>query len=57
VREALAGYLARAGEASPSGAAVEDVLLADPFDDPTPDPKLSLDVDHYLCGAGRRSQR
>ena len=57
VREALTEYLARSGDARPSDDAIEDVLLADPFDDARPDPKLSVDVDHYLYGARRRSQR
>jgi len=57
VREALSEYLARTGEASASSAAIDDVLLAKPFNDPTPDSMLSLDVDHYLYGARRRSKR
>jgi len=36
---------------------IEDVLLADAFDDPEPDRHLSSDVDHYLYGAPRRSRR
>jgi hypothetical protein len=48
VREALAEYLARSGDAHPAPDAIADVLLAEPFDDPAPDPALSVDVDHYL---------
>ena len=56
VREALVEYLQRvANDASCD--AVERELLADPFDDPAPDPNLSADVDHYLYGAPRRSRR
>ena len=57
VREALSEYLARSGGVEPSADAVEEVLLAEPFDDPKPDPRLSIDVDHYLYGAPRRSRR
>lgn len=57
VREALAEYLARSGSAQPAPRAIEEVLLAEPFDDPTPDPALSVDVDHYLYGAPRRAKR
>jgi hypothetical protein len=57
VREALTEYLARAGDACPRDEVVEDVLLAKPFDDPAADPMLSVDVDHYLYGARRRSKR
>lgn len=57
VREALGEYLARAGGVQPSPEALDEVLLADPFDDPEPDPELSLNVDHYLYGAARRSRR
>jgi hypothetical protein len=57
VREALAEYLARSGGAQPAPGAIREVLLAKPFDDPTPDPKLSVDVDHYLYGAPRRAKR
>ncbi len=57
VREALTDYLSRTGDAVPKDDAIEDVLLADPFDDPTPDAALSLDVDHHLYGSPRRSSR
>jgi hypothetical protein len=57
VREALAEYLARTGSVEPADEAINDVLLSEPFDDPTPDPRLSADVDHYLYGARRRSRR
>jgi hypothetical protein len=57
VREALQEYLARSGSAQPSEEALEAVLLGEPFDDPDPDPRLSVDVDHYLYGAARRSSR
>ena len=57
VREALAEYLARAGSVRPSAEAIDEVLLAAPFDDPDPDPALSSDVDHYLYAAPRRSRR
>lgn len=40
----------------PSNEAIEGVLLAEPFDDPEPDPELPTDVDHYLYGAPRRSR-
>jgi len=56
VREALTEYLART-PAAPSSDVIEDVLLADAFDDPEPDRHLSSDVDHYLYGAPRRSRR
>jgi hypothetical protein len=57
VREALQEYLARAGNVQPAPAAVDEILLAEPFDDPRPDPALSLNVDHYLYGAARRTRR
>lgn len=57
VREALGEYLARSGSVQPSAEAIDEVLLAEPFDDPDPDPALSSNVDHYLYGAARRSRR
>jgi hypothetical protein len=57
VREALGEYLARTGGVEPSAEAVDEILLGKPFDDPQPDPRLSVDVDHYLYGAPRRSRR
>ena len=57
VREALSEYLARAGGVEPAADSVEEVLLQKPFDDPKPDPQLSIDVDHYLYGSPRRSRR
>ena len=57
VREALAEYLARTGGVEPSAEAVEEILLGEPYDEPEPDPRLSIDVDHYLYGAPRRSRR
>ena len=58
VREALGEYLARAGGVELCLAeAIDAVLLAEPFDEPHPDPELSLNVDHYLYGAARRSRR
>jgi hypothetical protein len=57
VREALADYLARSGGVEPTAEAVEEILLGEPFDDPEPDPGLSVDVDHYLYGSPRRSRR
>lgn len=57
VREALREYLARPGGAEASAEAVDEVLLAEPFEDPRPDPELSTDADHYLYGAARRSKR
>jgi hypothetical protein len=57
VRDALREYLERSGEVQPAPEAIDEVLLAEPFDDPDPDPKLSVDVDHYLYGAARRSRR
>ena len=57
VREALTEYLARTGDAVPKDDTIEEVLLAEPFDDPAPDPALSIDVDHYLYGSSRRSPR
>jgi hypothetical protein len=57
VREALAEYLARSGGTRPSDEAIDEVLLAEPFDDPDPDPLLSLNIDHHLYGAARRSRR
>jgi len=41
----------------PKDDTIEEVLLAEPFDDPAPDPALSIDVDHYLYGSSRRSPR
>jgi hypothetical protein len=57
VREALGEYLARTGSVQPSPDAIDEVLLAEPFDDPRPDPQLATNVDHYLYGAARRSRR
>jgi hypothetical protein len=57
VREALREYLARTADVQPSAAAVDEVLLAEPFVDPDPDPALSVDVDHHLYGAPRRARR
>jgi hypothetical protein len=57
VREALAEYLARSGGIRPSEEAVDQVLLGEPYDDPDPEPTLSVDVDHYLYNAPRRSRR
>ncbi len=57
VREALGEYLARAGGVQPSPEAIDQVLLAEPFVDPEPDPALSTNVDHYLYGAPRRNRR
>jgi hypothetical protein len=57
VREALAEYLARSGGVQPASDAIDEVLLAEPFDDPDPDPGLSTNVDHYLYGAARRRRR
>ncbi len=57
VREALGEYLARSGGAEPSPEAIDEVLLAAPFEDPAPDPDLSANVDHYLYGAPRRRRR
>jgi hypothetical protein len=57
VREALGEYLARTGGVEPSPEAVDEILLGTPFDDPQPDPRLSVDIDHYLYGAPRRPRR
>jgi hypothetical protein len=57
VREALGEYLARVGGVQPSSEAIDEVLLARPFEDPDPDPELSTNVDHYLYGAPRRARR
>jgi len=57
VREALKEYLARTGGVEPSADAVDDILFGEPFDDPEPDRRLSVDVDHHLYGAPRRSRR
>lgn len=57
VRDALTDYLARTGDGRPSDDAFDDILLADPYDDPTPDASLSVDADHYLYGAPRRSRK
>jgi hypothetical protein len=57
VREALTEYLARTGGVEPSAEAVDEILLGEPFDDPQPDARLSVDVDHYLYGAPRRVRR
>ena len=56
VREALGEYLARSGGVQPAEEAVETILLAEPFDDPDPDSRLSVDVGHYLYGAPRRGR-
>ena len=40
----------------PSAEAIDNVLLSEPFEDPDPDPELSLNVDHYLYGAARRTR-
>lgn len=56
VREALTEYLARTGTAQPAPGAVKGVLLGEAFDDPNPDPNLSVDVDFYLYSTPRRSQ-
>jgi len=53
----LREYLARSRRVQPSAEAIDEVLLRDPFDDPRPDPDLSVNVDHYLYGAARRSRR
>jgi predicted nuclease of predicted toxin-antitoxin system len=55
--EALSDYLVRTGGVEPSETAVDEVLLGSPFDDAAPDPRLSVDVDHYLYGASRRPRR
>jgi hypothetical protein len=57
VREALADYLARTGSVEPSSDAVDTVLLGEPFDDPKPDRRLSVDIDHHLYGVPRRPRR
>jgi hypothetical protein len=56
VREALTEYLTRTGTTPPTPAAVQGVLLGQPYDDPNPDRRLSVDVDFYLYGARRRSR-
>jgi hypothetical protein len=53
----LREHLVRSGEAQPSMGAVEAVLLGEPFDDPDPDPGLSMNIDHYLYGAAKRRQQ
>jgi hypothetical protein len=57
VREALVEYLARTGTAQPTAEAIREVLLGQAFDDPHPDPHLSVDADFYLYGAKRRSRQ
>jgi len=57
VREALREYLARSGGVQPSAEAIDEILLAEPFDDPRPAPDLSSNVDHYLYRAARRARR
>jgi hypothetical protein len=57
VREALTDYLARAGDGRPRDDAVDEILLAEPYDDPTPDASLSANVDHHLYGAPRRTRK
>jgi len=54
VRQVLREYLARSGGVQPSSETVDDVLLAEPFDDPDPDPDLSSNVDHYLYGGNSK---
>ena len=56
VREAITAHLTR-GEPEARDDAVERVLLASPYDDPSPDASLSADADHHLYGAPRRSKR
>jgi len=41
----------------PTPEAVDEILLGEPFDDPEPDPRLAIDVDHYLYGVRRRPRR
>lgn len=57
VRAALQEYLTRSSGTDTRDEDVDAILLAEPFDDPDPDPRLSTDVDHYLYGARRRSRR
>jgi hypothetical protein len=52
VREALEAQLAREEGGDP----VVERLTRDPYDDPKPNPHLSVDVDHHLYGAPRRSR-
>jgi hypothetical protein len=54
VREPLGEYLPRTGGVRPAAEAVDEVLLAAPFDDPDSDRELSTNVDYYLYGAPRR---
>jgi len=63
VRRALAEYLDKRRQPGAGGSGegrggghdeIEALLLDDPFDDPGPDPRLSIDVDHHLYGAARR---
>ena len=52
VRRALVRHL----EAEPPARdPVEAALLDDPYDDPRPDKHLSVDADHHLYGAPRKS--
>jgi hypothetical protein len=53
--EALREYLARSGATQPADDAVERMLLQNPFNDARADRRLSVDVDHHLYGARRRS--
>lgn len=57
LRDALTDYLARAGDAHPTDEAIDDILLSAPYEEPAGDPMLSVDVDHHLYGAPRRSRR
>jgi hypothetical protein len=56
-REDGTPYTRPSGPTQPAPGAIDDVLLAEPFDDPAADPGLSVEVDHYLYGAARRTAR
>jgi len=55
--EALREYLARSGATKPTADAIEELLLRNPFEDPDPDRRLSVDVEKHLYLAPRRRRR
>ena len=57
VRDALTEYLARPGSGLPDDAAVDEILLAPPVGGTADDASVSVDHDHYLYGAPRKSRR
>lgn len=56
VRDALTEYLARPGAGLPDDAALDEILLAPPADGTADDASVSVDHDHYLYGAPRKTR-